>query len=59
MAQTTLEETLDKPLDDTSFEPMVTMAWGSGAKQIWVDLTAKLRDDPDELRRDLFARVPK
>lgn len=54
----TLEETLNKPLDDTSFEPMVTMTWGSGAKQIWVDLTAKLRDDPDELRRNLFARVP-
>ena len=38
---------------------MITMTWGSdAAKQIWVDLTAKLRNDPDELRRNLFARVP-
>ena len=47
-----------KAAEDT-FEPMVTMGWGSrAAEQIWGELVATLREEPDELRRNLFARVP-
>jgi hypothetical protein len=33
------------------------MAWGVGAKQVWTDLISQLREEPDDLRRNLFARV--
>jgi hypothetical protein len=46
-------------LDDWSFEPAVRMSWGSdGAKQVWTMLIAELREERDELKRNLFARVP-
>jgi hypothetical protein len=58
-----LDQTLDQideieDLDDEAFEPEIRMPWGVGAKQIWTTLIAKLREEPDELRRNLFARVP-
>jgi hypothetical protein len=49
---------MNEQLDDTSFEPEITMAWGAGAEQIWIDLTEELKGERDELRRNLFARVP-
>jgi hypothetical protein len=44
-------------VDDPSFEPEIRMGWGPGAEQIWIDLTEKLRDERDPVRRDLFGRV--
>ena len=57
--KSTAEEIVAKPIDDTSFEPMVTMRWGSAAaEKIWDEFEAKIRDEPDQLRKDLFARTP-
>jgi hypothetical protein len=55
---TKLSDVGDCPEDDVSFEPDITMSWGSGAEQIWTDLTNELREERDELRCNLFARVP-
>jgi hypothetical protein len=37
--------------------PLVKMKWGDGAKQLCIDLAAKMNAEPDEQRRELFARV--
>ena len=34
------------------------MSWGAGAEQIWTDLADELREERDELKCNLFARVP-
>jgi hypothetical protein len=44
--------------DDPSFEPGIRMTWGVGAKQVWTDLADNLREEKDEVRCSLFARVP-
>jgi hypothetical protein len=44
--------------DDKAFDPEIRMSWGVGAEQIWIDLTKELREERDELRCKLFARVP-
>jgi len=45
--------------DDEPFDPEITMPWGNdGAKQVWVELIKEVRKERDELRRNLFARVP-
>jgi hypothetical protein len=47
----------DDDEDDEAFDPEIRMAWGVGAKQVWIDLISQLREEPDDLRRNLFARV--
>jgi hypothetical protein len=37
---------------------VVKMTWGSGAKQVWIDLEKKMSGEPDEQRRELFGRAP-
>jgi hypothetical protein len=42
-----------------AFEPEIIMPWGSaGAERVWIELAAKLREEPDTLRSNLFSRVP-
>jgi hypothetical protein len=40
-----------------SFEPEITMGWGPGAEVIFDELARTVRDEPDQLRRNLFIRV--
>jgi hypothetical protein len=56
-AKDILEKNMEA-MDDWSFDPDVTMSWGVGAEQIWTDLANELREERDELKCNLFARVP-
>jgi hypothetical protein len=51
------DEDDDEDEDDEAFDPEIRMAWGPGAKQVWIDLISQLREETDDLRRNLFARV--
>jgi hypothetical protein len=47
----------DESVDDKPFEPEVRMAWGPGAKEVWIWISDWLQQQTDTLRRDLFVRV--
>ena len=58
-----LKGILDKKLDEITeilslaFEPEITLAWGPGAEAIFNNLAQTVRDEPDQLRRNLFIRA--
>ncbi len=55
----TVDELMKLSFDDPWLRPQVRLTWGSAAaKQIRIDLANQLNDEPDELRRNLFGRVP-
>jgi hypothetical protein len=39
-------------------EPEFKMAWGRGAKDVWVEMARALKTEPSELKQYIFARVP-
>jgi hypothetical protein len=61
--RTAWQELMDKKPEEiaealaVAFDPQITMRWGPGAEAIFDHLARTVRDEQDQLRRNLFIRV--